>query len=90
MGLLLSGFPRVRNQLTLSHIGIRAIPWFPFELIGGYLASVSAFIIGWFRGFLSCTSHILCTPEMYFGWVTTSLSSNSFHIIGLRVTLALD
>ena len=64
------------------------MPWFPFDPIRGYLASVSASIIGWFRGFLSCASHILCTPETYFGWVTTSLSFDSFHIIGLRVTLA--
>ena len=66
------------------------MPWFPFDPIGGFLAFVSAFIIGLFRGFLSCASYILCTREMYFGWVTTSFSSDSLHIIGLRVTLVLD
>lgn len=88
MGIWLSSFPFVRRHLPLYHIGICAILWFPFDPVGGFLASMSALIIGWFRCFFRAiaTSFVCykCTLEL----LLHLTSSEFFQIIGLFVTLA--
>ena len=71
-GPLTEWYPLCSNLAYIITPGIHAVPLFPLDPIGGYLASLSAFIIGWFRGFMSCASYILCTPETCFRLVISS------------------
>ena len=80
-GSLTEWFSLCLTSAYIITLGIRIVPWFPFDPIGSYLACVSAFVIGWFRGFLPCARFILCMSETYFGLVRHSTSFDSFQIL---------